>query len=118
MSKGTVLLLVGLGIFQLITVLDEGSKVSPHDKYYHSYQVSTYKSSNNTSKTANKPSANKSTNSKSSNSTTKKSNSKKSYYDTYDSGYNDVYYDGDYSVYKYNNDENYRNGVDDALEEW
>lgn len=42
---------------------------------------------------------------------------KETYHDTYDDGYDDVYYDQDYDYDRYNNDSDYANGVDDAMDE-
>ena len=42
---------------------------------------------------------------------------KKNKTDTYDKGYEDVYFDGDYDDDKYNKDKDYANGVDDAIED-
>lgn len=50
----------------------------------------------------------------------KTGSSKKSYRyyrDSYDDGYDDVYYNGDYDGYRYNRDWDYMTGVDDAMEE-
>lgn len=46
-----------------------------------------------------------------------KHKNKKNKTDSYDEGYEDVYFDGDYDDDKYNKDEDYANGVDDAIED-
>ena len=38
-------------------------------------------------------------------------------HDSYDSGYDDVYMDGDYDQDRYDRDDDYATGVDDAIEE-
>lgn len=48
----------------------------------------------------------------------KSPSSKKIYHDTYGDGYNDVYEDGDYDWDRYQQDDDYASGVDDAIEEW
>ena len=46
------------------------------------------------------------------------SKSSKSYkYDTYDDGYEDVYENEDYDTDRYNKDNDYANGVDDAMDD-
>ncbi|MFQ7124350.1 MAG: hypothetical protein ACLRPR_04395 [Eisenbergiella sp.] len=39
-------------------------------------------------------------------------------YEAYDSGYDDVFLDGDYDYDRYYNDSDYADGVDDALEDY
>ena len=39
-------------------------------------------------------------------------------YDSYDDGYDDIYMDGDYDDERYNNDSDYADGVDDAMDEF
>lgn len=47
------------------------------------------------------------------------SNSKKNNtYDSYDDGYDDIYMDGDYDYDRYDNDSDYAEGVDDAMDEF
>ena len=67
-------------------------------------------SSSNSSNSVNKSAT---TNSSSYSSGTKKYNS----YDSYDEGYDDIYMDGDYDYDRYDNDSDYADGVDDAMEE-
>ncbi|MBU5475821.1 hypothetical protein KQI72_03700 [Eubacterium sp. MSJ-21] len=54
--------------------------------------------------------------SSSSSSSSSKYNSSHSY-DSYDSGYDDVYMDGDYDQNRYDRDDDYADGVDDAIED-
>ena len=42
---------------------------------------------------------------------------KKSAWASYDDGYEDVYFDGDYDDYRYSHDSEYADGVDDALDD-
>lgn len=47
------------------------------------------------------------------------SSKKKTIYDdTYDDGYEDIYLNGDYDEDRYENDSDYANGVDDAMDEF
>lgn len=48
----------------------------------------------------------------------KASSSGNKYNGSYDDGYEDIYHDGDYDWDRYDEDDNYANGVDDALEDW
>lgn len=50
-------------------------------------------------------------------SSTKKYSAHSSYEDSYDDGYNDVYEDGDYDWDRYDKDDDYATGVDDAMDE-
>lgn len=53
------------------------------------------------------------------NSSTKKSTTTmKSTYDSYDDGYDDIYMDGDYDYDRYDNDSDYADGVDDAMDKF
>lgn len=45
------------------------------------------------------------------------SGSKKYYHDSYDDGYDDVYMDGDYDYDRYDSDDDYAAGVDDAIDD-
>jgi len=61
-------------------------------------------------------------NTTSSNTTSSNSSSSSKYnsshsYDSYDSGYDDVYMDGDYDQNRYDRDDDYADGVDDAIED-
>ena len=47
-------------------------------------------------------------------SSSKKSNT----YDSYDDGYDDIYMDGDYDYDRYDSDNDYADGVDDAMDEF
>ena len=42
---------------------------------------------------------------------------KKYYHDSYDDGYDDVYMDGDYDYDRYDSDDDYAAGVDDAIDD-
>lgn len=43
--------------------------------------------------------------------------SSSSYYDSYDEGYDDIYMNGDYDYDRYDSDDGYAAGVDDAMDE-
>ena len=79
------------------------------------YDYSSYKSSYSSSYGNYNTKANKNKNSSSSSSTY--SSSFYGSYDFYDKGYEDVYENEDWDYYLYENDEEYREGVDDALDE-
>ena len=46
------------------------------------------------------------------------STTKHYYYDSYDDGYDDIYMDGDYDSDRYDTDDDYAEGVDDAMDEF
>ena len=58
-----------------------------------------------------------SSSSSSSGSSASSGNKKNTYHDSYDDGYEDVYYNEDYDVDRYNSDWSYMSGVDDAMED-
>ena len=73
---------------------------------------STYRSSNTSSKgTSYKSSSSKK---KSSSSSSKK----KTYHDTYDDGYEAIWLDDDYDMDRYDRDDDYARGVDDAMDDF
>lgn len=79
------------------------------------YDYSSYKSSYSSS--YNK--SNNKSNYSSSSSSSKKSSSKSSYtYDSYNSGYEDVMENDDFDWDRYENDLDYENGVDDAIDDY
>lgn len=87
-----------------------------HQKYNYrsrSYKSSPYKSSSGSS------SSNGSSSSYGSSSSSKKYSSDNTW-KSYDKGYEDVYFDDDYDLKRYNSDPDYADGVDDAMEdeEW
>lgn len=85
------------------TVTHEGDYCYQHDTYAKRRKA-TYGTSSTTSSSS------------SSNSSSSKYNSSHSY-DSYDSGYDDVYMDGDYDQDRYDRDDDYATGVDDAIED-
>ena len=98
-----------------------GSSYCYLHKLYSSSYSSGHKSS--TSSSSSKSSSSSSSSStKSSTSTTKKSNSSSSKkssssYSSYDDGYDDVYEDDDYDWDRYWSDDDYADGVNDAMDE-
>lgn len=96
--------------------------------YIHSYNYSSrnyssgYKSSSSSSSSysgsSSEVSSAASSTGKSSSSSSGKSSTKNTYkYDSYDDGYEDIYFDDDYDWDRYLEDDDYANGVDDALED-
>ena len=82
----------------------------------------TYGTSSTTGSGSSSNSSGSSSNSGSSSSSYKPSSSNSKYnsshsHDSYDSGYDDVYMDGDYDQDRYDRDDDYATGVDDAIEE-
>ena len=59
----------------------------------------------------------KKTTKKSSSSSKKKSTSKSKGWESYDDGYDDIYFDDDYDWDRYYSDDEYANGVDDAMDD-
>lgn len=89
--------------------------------YSRSYGTGSYKSQSKSSTSGNSSSASyKNSGStsgySSSKPNTQKSTGKKSY-ESYDEGYDDVYMDDDYDWDRYNSDDDYAMGVDDAIED-
>ena len=85
-----------------------------------SHSHSTTSSTTSSGSTSN--SSGSSSNSGSSSSSYKPSSSSSKYnsshsYDSYDDGYDDVYFDSDYDQDRYDRDDDYATGVDDAIEE-
>ena len=95
-----------------------------HDLSYRSYGNPDYnevyenskKNRNNNSSSSDYLGSNSTSNSTSTNRGT---TSKKTYssYDSYDEGYEDIYDNEDYDMYRYNNDSEYAAGVDDAMDD-
>lgn len=143
-GQGVVIFLVVIGIFYFIGAVSEASESkcikagcdnkqardssycylhkpytgssSSHSSSSYSNKSSSSSSSSSAGSSSNSSSSvNKSTttNSSSYSSGTKKYNS----YDSYDEGYDDIYMDGDYDYDRYDNDSDYADGVDDAMEE-
>ena len=143
-GQGVVIFLVVIGIFYFIGAVSEASEPKcikagcdnkqaressycylhkPYTGSSSSHSSSSYsgKSSSSSSSSSAGSSSNSSnsvnksatTNSSSYSSGTKKYNS----YDSYDEGYDDIYMDGDYDYDRYDNDSDYADGVDDAMEE-
>lgn len=97
-----------------------------HDLSYRTYGNPDYNDvyrnskSNSNSTTSKKNSASGSssgTSLKSSTSVSGGSRKNNSSYDSYDTGYEDIYFDDDYDWDRYNSDPDYANGVDDAMDE-
>lgn len=112
------------------TVTHEGDYCYQHDTdarrrkatYGTSSSYSHSTSSNTTSSSSSSNSSSSSSNSGSSSGSYKPSSSNSKYnsshsYDSYDSGYDDVYMDGDYDQDRYDRDDDYATGVDDAIED-
>lgn len=142
-GQGVVIFLVVIGIFYFIGAVSEASEPkcikagcdnkqardssycylhkpytgssSSHSSSSYSNKSLSSSSSSSAGSSSNSSSVNKSTttNSSSYSSGTKKYNS----YDSYDEGYDDIYMDGDYDYDRYDNDSDYADGVDDAMEE-
>ncbi len=144
-GQAVVIFLVVIGIFYFIGVLSEvsepkciktgcdnkqatnssycylhkpytGSSSSRSSSSYSNKTLSSNKSNSAGSSSGIAGSVNKSitTNRSSYSSETKKYNS----YDSYDDGYDDIYMDGDYDYDRYDNDSDYADGVDDAMDEF
>lgn len=93
----------------------ENSAVYKYYKTHSNSSVSYDNSVSSTPSTTNSPSySSGTTKSFSGNSSTKKSST----YDSYDDGYDDIYMDGDYDYDRYDNDSDYADGVDDAMDEF
>ena len=103
------------------TVTHEGDYCYQHDTYAKRREA-TYGTSSTTSSSSSSNSSSSSSNSSSSSGSYKPSSSSSKYnsshsYDSYDSGYDDVYMDGDYDQDRYDRDDDYATGVDDAIED-
>ena len=90
--------------------------------YSHSTSGSSSSSSSSGNSSTSNSSSSGSNSSSSSTSSYKPSSSSSKYnsshsYDSYDSGYDDVYMDGDYDQDRYDRDDDYATGVDDAIED-
>ena len=108
----------------------EGSNYCYSHKPYgsgHSSNKSSGSYSNGSSKSSSSSGSSSSSSSTSSNSyksttsntkiSSSKSTSKSYSYDSYGDGYDDIYMDGDYDYDRYDNDDDYASGVDDAMED-
>ena len=108
------------------TVSSEGGYCYQHNtpgkRRKATYGTSSSHSHSTTSSGSTSNSSGSSSNSGSSSSSYKPSSSNSKYnsshsHDSYDSGYDDVYMDGDYDQDRYDRDDDYATGVDDAIEE-
>ena len=104
------------------TVSTEGGYCYQHNtpgkRRKATYGTSSSHSHSTTSSGSTSNSSGSSSNSGSSSSSYKPSSSSSSHsHDSYDSGYDDVYMDGDYDQDRYDRDDDYATGVDDAIEE-
>ena len=108
------------------TVSTEGGYCYQHNtpgkRRKAAYGTSSSHSHSTTSSGSTSNSSGSSPNSGSSSSSYKPSSSNSKYnsshsHDSYDSGYDDVYMDGDYDQNRYDRDDDYATGVDDAIEE-
>ena len=108
------------------TVSTEGGYCYQHNtpgkRRKATYGTSSSHSHSTTSSGSTSHSSGSSSNSGSSSSSYKPSSSNSKYnsshsHDSYDSGYDDVYMDGDYDQDRYDRDDDYATGVDDAIEE-
>ena len=108
------------------TVSTEGDYCYQHNtpgkRRKATYGTSSSHSHSTTSSGSTSNSSGSSSNSGSSSSSYKPSSSNSKYnsshsHDSYDSGYDDVYMDGDYDQDRYDRDDDYATGVDDAIEE-
>ena len=108
------------------TVSTEGGYCYQHNtpgkRRKAAYGTSSSHSHSTTSSGSTSNSSGSSSNSSSSSSSYKPSSSNSKYnsshsHDSYDSGYDDVYMDGDYDQDRYDRDDDYATGVDDAIEE-
>lgn len=108
------------------TVSTEGGYCYQHNtpgkRRKAAYGTSSSHSHSTTSSGSTSNSSGSSSNSGSSSSSYKPSSSNSKYnsshsHDSYDSGYDDVYMDGDYDQDRYDRDDDYATGVDDAIEE-
>lgn len=94
---------------------DSKSSYSGGSSYGNKALEGSYK--NNTGNTSSYTNKSDTTSSSYSNSTKKHTTTKKNTYDSYDEGYDDIYMDGDYDYDRYDNDSDYADGVDDAMDE-
>lgn len=108
------------------TVSTEGGYCYQHNtpgkRRKAAYGTSSSHSHSTTSSGSTSNSSGSSSNSGSSSGSYKPSSSNSKYnsshsHDSYDSGYDDVYMDGDYDQDRYDRDDDYATGVDDAIEE-
>lgn len=108
------------------TVSTEGGYCYQHNtpgkRRKAAYGTSSSHSHSTTSSGSTSNSSGSSSNSGSSSSSYKPSSSNSKYnsshsHDSYDSGYDDVYMDGDYDQDRYDRDDDYATGVDDAIED-
>ena len=101
------------------TVSTEGGYCYQHNtpgkRRKATYGTSSSHSHSTTSSGSTSNSSGSSSNSGSSSSSYKPSSSNSKY--SYDSGYDDVYMDGDYDQERYDRDDDYATGVDDAIED-
>ena len=86
--------------------------------YSNKSSGSTYKSSTSSPSSSYSNKSNTTSKYSYSNNSNKSTATKNSTYDSYDDGYDDIYMDGDYDYDRYDNDSNYADGVDDAMDEF
>lgn len=92
--------------------------------YCYSHQLNsssgtTYSSKKSGGKTSTgSSSSKKNTKNTSNHKSSKKNSSNDNGWDSYDAGYEDVWLDDDYDWDRYQNDSDYADGVDDAMEDW
>ncbi len=97
-------------------VSKDGDYCCLHDSYAKRYHKSHGTSSSYSDTTISSSNSNSSSGSYKTGSSGSKYNSSHSY-DSYDDGYDDVYMDGDYDQDRYDRDDDYASGVDDAIED-
>ena len=98
------------------TVLTEGGYCYQHNTPGKRRKAAYGTSSSHSHSTNSSTTGSGSSSNSSGSSSNSKYNSSHSH-DSYDSGYDDVYMDGDYDQDRYDRDDDYATGVDDAIEE-
>lgn len=87
-------------------------------KYCYIHQSSSKKSTSSGTSSYGNQSSGSSSSSASSKSSYSSGTKKSSSYKSYDDGYDDIYMDGDYDDERYRTDQDYADGVDDAMDEF
>lgn len=85
--------------------------------YDHTYKYSGSSSSGNKKSTSSTGSTQSTTTTNHNTSESKKTTISSGGLDSYDAGYDDIYMDGDYDYDRYDSDDDYASGVDDAMED-
>ena len=100
-------------------VKDGGNYCYLHDNSYYRYKSYSSSASKKNSSTSSNGTSSESTSSskKTNSSSSSSSRNNHSSMDSYDDGYNDIYEDDDYDWERYENDDDYAAGVDDAMED-